>query len=86
MVLEKNIHQRLFSIAIGKMEQISVLFLPHISFTSFCDITPPHNIIFLMMNRKDVVAVLSVVDVTTEVVCVVAEVVEAVEVPNQFAM
>ena len=91
----QKIHQILFSIVIGEMEQISVLFLTHISSTSFGDIPPLNHTISIILNQRDMAEVIKVAEVAAEVVEAVvvthvadmlAEVAETLIVIHQFAM
>ena len=80
---------------IGKKEPILVSFLPHITSISFVGIPPLHPPLYLKPNSKDMVVVISVVEVPEEVketllvshtVEMLVEVVEAVVVAHQFSM
>ena len=95
MIQEKQNHQRLFSIIIGKKKQIPVLLPTHIPSTSFGEITPLHHTIYMQPNWKEMAAALSVMEATAGVVeAVVVEhvvemgagVVEAVVKVHHFSM
>ena len=73
MILEKHHHQRLFSITIGEMEQVLVLFRPRLSSTSDHGIQPLYHLLHLIpllpnLGETAAVLVISVVDMAMEVV------------------
>ena len=76
-----------------KKEHISFLFLPHIPFTSFGDIAPLNNPIYLLLNLKEILKTVSLVEVQEKVVKaavmehveeIALEVVESVVVEHQY--